>query len=109
MNTFEIDVRCVHCLLRWYVNFHNFSLLCFLQIWDGKWYKVIHEVYLMVRAAGGPKSSGKSAVITLLDCFDLEDYLILVMEKPRHSSDLYEYRTEKGDRLTEEEAKVLKL
>ena len=72
-------------------------------------FKVIDEVALMVKAAGGADSPGKTAAISLLDCFDLEEELILVMERPVPSMDLQKYRRAKGGYLHEHEAKVLKL
>lgn len=40
------------------------------------------EVLLMLIAAGGPESKGKSAVINLLDWCDLGEQIVLVMERP---------------------------
>ncbi|XP_042356761.1 serine/threonine-protein kinase pim-2-like [Plectropomus leopardus] len=74
---------------------------------DGKEFKVIDEVALMVKAAGGAESAGTSAAISLLDCFDLEEELILVMERPTPSMDLYRYRRAKGGYLQEDEAKII--
>ncbi|XP_047437044.1 serine/threonine-protein kinase pim-2-like [Mugil cephalus] len=63
----------------------------------------------MIKAAGGPADipSGRSAATSLLDCFDLEDHLILVMERPRNCKTLLDYRRDKEDHLAEDEAKVI--
>ncbi|KAA8596028.1 hypothetical protein FQN60_011319 [Etheostoma spectabile] len=49
---------------------------------NGKVFKVIEEVALMVKAAGGAESAGSSAAISLLDCYLLEEDLVLIMERP---------------------------
>ncbi|XP_042365630.1 serine/threonine-protein kinase pim-2-like [Plectropomus leopardus] len=74
---------------------------------DGKVFKVIDEVALMVKAAGGAESAGTSAAISLLDCFALEEELILVMERPTPSMDLRRYCSAKGGYLQEDEAKII--
>ena len=70
--------------------------------------KLTAEVALMVKAAGGVESSGRCAAITLLDHFDLEDEVILVMERPVPCVDLHTYRRRKGGYLEEADAKVLR-
>ncbi|XP_047437038.1 serine/threonine-protein kinase pim-2-like [Mugil cephalus] len=77
------------------------------QIVENRKKHVIREVYFMIKAAGGPESSGRSAATSLLDCFDLEDHLILVMERPRNCKTLLDYRRDKEDHLAEDEAKVI--
>ncbi|XP_068583447.1 serine/threonine-protein kinase pim-2-like [Cebidichthys violaceus] len=72
---------------------------------NGKVHEVLDEVALMVKLAGGAESPGASAAVSLIDCYDLEDDLILVMERPIPSKDLYNYRRTKGGHLQEEEAK----
>ncbi|XP_049931092.1 serine/threonine-protein kinase pim-2-like [Epinephelus moara] len=74
---------------------------------NGEVFKVIEEVALMVKAAGGADSPGKTAAISLLDCFDLEEELILVVERPVPSMDLHKYRRAKGGYLQEHEAKII--
>ncbi|XP_075318471.1 serine/threonine-protein kinase pim-2-like [Odontesthes bonariensis] len=69
--------------------------------------KLSAEVALMVKAAGGVESSGRCAAITLLDHFDLEDEVILVMERPVPCVDLHTYRRRKGGYLEEADAMVI--
>ncbi|XP_029698886.1 serine/threonine-protein kinase pim-2-like [Takifugu rubripes] len=49
---------------------------------NGELYMVPKEVLLMLIAARGPESKGKSAVITLLEWCDLGEQIVLVMERP---------------------------
>ncbi|KAL7376758.1 hypothetical protein ABVT39_015425 [Epinephelus coioides] len=77
------------------------------QVQNGEVFQVIEEVALMVKAAGGADSPGKTAAISLLDCFDLEEELILVVERPVPSMDLHKYRRAKGGYLQEHEAKII--
>ena len=51
-------------------------------------------------------SVGTSAPVSLLDWYDLDQELILVLERPDPSVDLHKYIEVKGDSLQEEEAKV---
>ncbi|XP_072307433.1 serine/threonine-protein kinase pim-1-like [Eucyclogobius newberryi] len=58
--------------------------------------EVLHvpmEVYLMFRAAGGPDILGQSAAVSLLDWFELDTEIIIVMERPSPSMDLVTYST----------------
>ncbi|XP_042372983.1 serine/threonine-protein kinase pim-3-like, partial [Plectropomus leopardus] len=71
---------------------------------DGVIHLIPLEVYLMLRAAGGPESLGRSAAVTLLDWFDLEHELLLVMERPVPSMDLLSFIEDKGP-LSEDQAK----
>lgn len=52
---------------------------------------VPNEVLLMLIAAGGPESNGKSAAITLLDWCDLDEQIVLVMERPVNCRSLINY------------------
>lgn len=52
---------------------------------------VPNEVLLMLIAAGGPESKGKSAAITLLDWCDLDEHIVLVMERPVNCRNLINY------------------
>lgn len=52
---------------------------------------VPNEVLLMLTAAGGPESKGKSAAITLLDWCDLNEQIVLVMERPVNCRTLMDY------------------
>lgn len=67
------------------------------------------EVLLMVRVAGGPESVGKSAAMSLLDWYDLDQEVLLVMERPVPSVDLLNYVNDNDGPLEEDQAKVLKL
>uniref|UniRef100_A0A3Q3EUX4 Serine/threonine-protein kinase n=1 Tax=Labrus bergylta TaxID=56723 RepID=A0A3Q3EUX4_9LABR len=49
---------------------------------------------------------GTSASVSLLDWYDLDEELILVLERPVPSKDLLNYTRDKGGALQEEEAKV---
>ncbi len=64
------------------------------------------EVLLMIKAAGGSRRIGQSAAIGLLDWYDLGGVHLLVMEKPDHSKDLYNYLFDCGGVLEEAQAKV---
>uniref|UniRef100_A0A8D0ANJ2 non-specific serine/threonine protein kinase n=2 Tax=Sander lucioperca TaxID=283035 RepID=A0A8D0ANJ2_SANLU len=74
---------------------------------NGKVYKVIAEVALMMKAAGGAESLGRSAAISLLDCYDLEEELLLITERPVLSMDLHRYHKAKRGFLPEDEAKTI--
>lgn len=52
---------------------------------------VPNEVLLMLIAAGGPESKGKSAAITLMDWCDLDEQIVLVMERPVNCRNLINY------------------
>ncbi|XP_068163628.1 serine/threonine-protein kinase pim-3-like [Antennarius striatus] len=65
------------------------------------------EVLVMMKMsqqAGG--SVGQSASISLLDHYDLEEELIIVMECPFPAVDLLNYRKSRGGTLEEEEARL---
>lgn len=65
------------------------------------------EVAIMLKLAGGQTGSvGKSAPVSLLDWYDLDRELILVLERPVPSQDLYKYIEVNGGSLQEQEAKV---
>ncbi|XP_047424734.1 serine/threonine-protein kinase pim-2-like [Mugil cephalus] len=73
---------------------------------NGKMYTVVEEVELMVKAAGGAQPC-RSAAIAVLDCFDLEEEFIFIMERPVPSVDLYDYRKAQGGYLKEDKAKMV--
>ncbi|XP_070700194.1 serine/threonine-protein kinase pim-1-like [Pempheris klunzingeri] len=62
------------------------------------------EVAVMLKLAAG---AGTSAPVSLLDWYDLERELILVLERPVPSQDLFKYIQVNGGSLQEEEAKVI--
>nr|XP_046246213.1 serine/threonine-protein kinase pim-2-like [Scatophagus argus] len=63
------------------------------------------EVLLMKTAAGGPESVGKYAATTLLDWYDLDHELVLVMERPVPSVDLWTHLDETNGYMAEAQAK----
>ncbi|KAM6895694.1 serine/threonine-protein kinase pim-2-like [Xenentodon cancila] len=70
----------------------------------GKIHQVPLEVILMVRAAGGPASVGKSAAVSLFDWYDVEHEVLLVMERPDPSVDLFTYILNNDGPLQEDTA-----
>ncbi|XP_061571251.1 serine/threonine-protein kinase pim-2-like [Cololabis saira] len=70
----------------------------------GKVLQVPLEVLLMMQAAGRPASAGKSAVVSLLDWYDLEQEVLLVMERPVPSVDLFTYIVNNHGPLQEDTA-----
>lgn len=62
------------------------------------------EVAVMLKLANG--SARTSAPVSLLDWYDLDWELILVLERPVPSEDLHKYIEINGGSLQEEEAKV---
>ncbi|XP_037113244.1 serine/threonine-protein kinase pim-1-like [Syngnathus acus] len=77
----------------------------FLYI-NGKVQKVPLEAWLMLQASSLKNADGSSAVVLLLDTYDLEKELVLVMERPVPSVDLFTFRTKyKLGPLEEYEAK----
>ncbi|XP_061601140.1 serine/threonine-protein kinase pim-1-like [Cololabis saira] len=70
----------------------------------GKVLQVPLEVLLMMKAAGRPASAGKSAVVSFLDWYDLEQEVLLVMERPVPSVDLFTYILNNDGPLEEDTA-----
>lgn len=65
------------------------------------------EVAVMLKMSSKNKlSETKPAPIDLLDWYDLDQELILVLERPVPCKDLYAYCQDKGGFLVEEQAKV---
>ncbi|XP_047437214.1 serine/threonine-protein kinase pim-2-like [Mugil cephalus] len=64
------------------------------------------EVAVMLKLAAGRRSS-VPAVVSMLDWYDLDDELILVLERPVPSHDLFRHIEVNGGSLQEEEAKVI--
>ncbi|XP_062250794.1 serine/threonine-protein kinase pim-2-like [Platichthys flesus] len=73
----------------------------------GRGYYIPTEVVLMHKAAGGPEMVGKSAAVNLLDWYDLNTVVVLVMEKPILSENLLHYIKENIDLRDESKAKVI--
>ncbi|XP_071362012.1 serine/threonine-protein kinase pim-2-like isoform X2 [Trachinotus anak] len=74
---------------------------------NGDVHDVPVEVVLILKATGGPESAGSSAAMYLLDWYDLDQELILVLERPVPCVDLRQYLKEKGGSLQEHEAKIM--
>ncbi|XP_034404905.1 aurora kinase-like [Cyclopterus lumpus] len=73
---------------------------------DGK--QLPSEVAVMLRLADKTRASvGTSAPVSLLDWYDLDQELILVLERPIHAEDLCSYIKCNGGSLQEEEAKII--
>ncbi|XP_061556940.1 uncharacterized protein LOC133415127 [Phycodurus eques] len=72
----------------------------------GRNHDVPLEALLMLQASCIKNADGKSAVVSLMDKYDFDQELVLVMEKPARSVDLFTYitRCRLGD-LKENEAK----
>ncbi|XP_061838086.1 serine/threonine-protein kinase pim-2-like [Nerophis lumbriciformis] len=60
---------------------------------NGKVQKVPLEALLMLQASSLRNRDGTSSVVLLLDTYDLQQELVLVMERPAPSVDLFTYRT----------------
>ncbi|XP_037648505.1 serine/threonine-protein kinase Chk2-like isoform X11 [Sebastes umbrosus] len=66
------------------------------------------EVAILLKlAADTSGSAASSAPVSLLDWYDLEQELILVLERPVPCMDLFTYIWSKGGSLKEEEAKII--
>ncbi|KAG8010349.1 Serine/threonine-protein kinase pim-1 [Nibea albiflora] len=72
---------------------------------DGDVTMVPLEVALLLTLE--PAESESSAVVTLLDWFDLEDVLILVLERPDPCMGMYDYIYREEHRIKEDEAKIM--
>uniref|UniRef100_A0A3Q2Z411 non-specific serine/threonine protein kinase n=1 Tax=Hippocampus comes TaxID=109280 RepID=A0A3Q2Z411_HIPCM len=73
----------------------------------GRKHDVPVEALLMLQASCIKDADGHSAVVSLLDKYDLDQELVLVMEKPARSVDLFTYITRcRLGHLKENEAKV---
>uniref|UniRef100_A0A3B4A7Y6 non-specific serine/threonine protein kinase n=1 Tax=Periophthalmus magnuspinnatus TaxID=409849 RepID=A0A3B4A7Y6_9GOBI len=70
---------------------------------NGVEHQLINEVAIMVKVSQG----NCPAVVSLLDCYELPEEVILVMERPVPSMDLHDYKEFHGGVLEEEEAKVI--
>ncbi|KAK5868992.1 hypothetical protein PBY51_009958 [Eleginops maclovinus] len=72
---------------------------------NGKICMIPKEVLLMLRAGGGPGSVGKSAAVSLLDWYSLDEEVLLIMERPVSSMDLLNHLNDNGGALSEDQAK----
>uniref|UniRef100_A0A8C3AQV9 non-specific serine/threonine protein kinase n=1 Tax=Cyclopterus lumpus TaxID=8103 RepID=A0A8C3AQV9_CYCLU len=85
------------------------SVSCFLQVFNGRTQKVPIEALLMLRAGGGLTSVRKCAAVSLIDWYDLDQEVLLIMERPVPCVDLLTYLDNNNGPLSEDQAKVLKL
>lgn len=70
---------------------------------DNNGQRLAAEVAVMLQLRG---SVGTSAPVSLLDWYNLDTELILVLERPVPSEDLFDYVNSNEDYLDEKEAKV---
>ncbi|XP_071403273.1 serine/threonine-protein kinase pim-2-like [Centroberyx affinis] len=74
---------------------------------NGKVCELPLEVVLLLKLAPAPGSIGQTAAIALMDWYDLEQELILVLERPSPCMDLRKYLEDSGGVLEEHEAKII--
>ncbi|XP_027129084.1 serine/threonine-protein kinase pim-1 isoform X2 [Larimichthys crocea] len=74
---------------------------------DNNGKKISVEVATMLKLAEGTTGVGTSASVALLDWYDLDKELILVMERPVPAVDLLKYIQGKGGSIDENEAKII--
>uniref|UniRef100_A0A087XAM4 Serine/threonine-protein kinase n=1 Tax=Poecilia formosa TaxID=48698 RepID=A0A087XAM4_POEFO len=80
----------------------------FLKHKDENGRKMALEVAIMLKLRNlTTSSSGQLALVSLLDWYELEEELVLVMERPMPSEDLFVYLDEHEGCLNEEEAKII--
>ncbi|XP_030590896.1 serine/threonine-protein kinase pim-2-like [Archocentrus centrarchus] len=72
---------------------------------NGKTYVVPLEVLLMIKVGGGPESVGTHAAVSILDWYDLEQEVLLVMERPVPCVNLLTYMQNNVGPLEEHVAK----
>uniref|UniRef100_A0A8C4ERI4 non-specific serine/threonine protein kinase n=1 Tax=Dicentrarchus labrax TaxID=13489 RepID=A0A8C4ERI4_DICLA len=72
---------------------------------DGRMCKVPLEVALLLKVQSA--AAGTSAAVALLDWYDLDQELILVLERPVPCMDLIDYMETRGSHLQENEAKTM--
>ncbi|XP_043961478.1 serine/threonine-protein kinase pim-2-like [Gambusia affinis] len=65
------------------------------------------EVAVMLEMRSLSSSLGHSAFVTLLDWYDLDEHLIIVMERPMPSDNLSDYLMENKGCLKDKEAKII--
>lgn len=85
------------------VNPMTFSSLSSIEVLPGG-QRVCSEVAVMKTLMA--KARSMSAFVALLDWYDLDTELILILERPVPCQDLFDYCVAKGGSLQEEEAKV---
>ncbi|XP_069389436.1 serine/threonine-protein kinase pim-2-like isoform X2 [Paralichthys olivaceus] len=78
-----------------------------LPVFEGQEHKIPFEVLNMVVAGGPAGFVGKSAVVQLLDWYDLGEEVFLVMERPFPCVDLFDYLQDNCGLLDEHKAKII--
>ncbi|KAK2859553.1 hypothetical protein Q5P01_004173 [Channa striata] len=73
---------------------------------NGVRYMVPTEVLLLLKVAG-PETMGRTAVVSLLDWYDLEQEVLLIMERPVPAVDLLKYLDNNNGPLKEYTAKII--
>lgn len=84
-------------------SFFHLSLYV-VKLLDEKVCRIPLEVVLLLKFKSA--AGGTSAVVNLLDWYDLDYELILVLERPVPCMDLIDYMNSKESFLQEQEAKV---
>ncbi|XP_061582467.1 serine/arginine repetitive matrix protein 1-like [Cololabis saira] len=84
----------------------NDRVFCKHKGQDGRQVSVEVAAMLKLQEASSG-SAGQSAPVSLLDWYELDQELILVMERPMPSEDLWTYLENHGGRLEEEEARII--
>lgn len=74
---------------------------------SGREYSFPSEVVLMLRAGGGESCIGLNVAVACIEWYDLDNEVVIVMEKPEDFKDLRRYLNEHDGRLTEHQAKDL--
>ncbi|XP_076595904.1 serine/threonine-protein kinase pim-1-like [Chaetodon auriga] len=72
---------------------------------EGKFLQVPMEVVLLLKIK--PAAGETSAAVELLDWYDLDDELVLILERPVPSMTLTDYIVSKESNLSEQEAKII--
>ncbi|KAL6120011.1 uncharacterized protein ACO6RY_04461 [Pungitius sinensis] len=72
---------------------------------DDEGNKISIEIAIMLKLAA--KSEGKSPYLTLLDWYQLEEELVMVIERPIPATDLFDHIKGKGGFVEEKEAKII--
>ncbi|XP_072230497.1 serine/threonine-protein kinase pim-1-like [Leuresthes tenuis] len=97
-------VFCKHKM--WFSLPNTFFVAVMFQDKNGRQISV--EVAVMLKLESSTASSvGHSAPVSLLDWYDLQQELILVLERPMPAEDLAHYIEEHGGSLQEDEAKII--
>lgn len=86
------------------VNINIISVYITLKVVDGLWYNIPLEVVLLSRAGAGCPSIGRSAAVGLIDYFELDHEVIVIMERPIPCTNLFDYIESNETHLEEDEA-----